>query len=111
VIKTGKVERAYLGVQYVSITPEVKDEYDLPVAKGDYIYAENGSSVQSGGPAAKAGIVDGDIITAVNGFTVGEVASVASLISEYEPGDKVEITVLRDGRERKFTATLGTYRS
>ncbi len=108
-IKTGKIARAYLGVQYVSITPEVKDEYNLSVNKGDYITADRGDSVQSGGPADKAGIKDKDIIIAVNGQPVGKVASVASLVSEYEPGDTVEITVLRDGKERTLKATLGTY--
>ena len=111
VIKTGKVERAYLGVQYVSITPAVKEQYDLATDKGDYITAERGSSVQSGGPADKAGVKDGDIIIGVNGSKVGEVASVSSLISEYEPGQKVELTVLRDGREIKLSATLGTYQA
>lgn len=109
-IKTGKVERAYLGVQYVSITPAVKEEYELAADKGDYVTAERGSSVQPGGPADKAGVKDKDIIVAVNGARVGEVASVSSLISEYEPGQKVELTVLRDGREVKLNATLGTYR-
>jgi serine protease Do len=111
VIKTGKVERAYLGVQYISITPAVKEEYDLSADRGDYVTADRGSSVQSGGPADKAGVRDGDIITSVNGSKVGEVASVSTLISEYEPGQKVELTVLRDGRELTLTATLGTYRS
>jgi len=109
VIKTGKVERAYLGVQYVSITAAVKDEYGLSADKGDYVTADRGQSVQQGGPADKAGVKDGDIITSVNGYKVGEVASVSTLISEYEPGQKVELTVLRDGREIKMSATLGTY--
>lgn len=108
-IKTGKVERAYLGVQFVSITADVKEEYDLPVSKGDYVRADRGRSVQSGGPADKAGIKDGDIIIAINESKVGEVASISSLISEFEPGQKIEVTVLRDGRELKLTATLGTY--
>ena len=110
-IKTGKVERAYLGVQYVSITPEVRKQYGLNTNRGDYVTADQGSSVQSGGPADKAGVKDKDIIVAVNGNKVGEVASVSSLISEYEPGEKVELTVLRSGKEVKLTATLGTYQS
>lgn len=111
VIKTGKVERAYLGVQYVSITADVKEQYNLPVNRGDYIIAERGASIQPGGPADKAGVKDKDIITSVNGYKVGEVASVSSLISEFEPGQKVELTVLRGGKEVSLTATLGTYRA
>ena len=111
VIKTGKIARAYLGVQYISISPSVKAEFNLQADRGDYITSERGRSVQQGGPADKAGVKDGDIITAVNGFKVGEVASVSTLISEHEPGDKVELTVLRDGRELKLSATLGTYQN
>lgn len=111
VIKTGKVERAYLGVQYVSVTPSVKREFNLSANRGDLVTAERGASVQSGGPADKAGVKDKDVIIAVNGFKVGEVASVSSLVSEYEPGQKVELTVLRDGKEVKLTATLGTYQA
>jgi serine protease Do len=111
VIKTGKVERSYLGIQYVSITPSVKEQYHLSVNKGDYITADHGNSVQTNGPAAKAGVKAGDIITQVNGFNVGEVASVSTLISEYESGQDVQLTVVRDGKELKLTATLGTYQS
>ena len=77
--------------------------------KGDYIFAQRGNSVQPGGPADKAGVKNGDIITAVNGHKVGEVASVSSLVSEYEPGARVELTILRDGKTITLSATLGTY--
>lgn len=110
-IETGKVERPYLGVQYVSINPQVKKEYKLSVSQGDLVTASRGDSVQRGGPAAKAGVKDGDIITAVNDIKVGEVANVATLISEYRPSDKIEITVLRDGKQRTLSVTLGAYDS
>lgn len=111
VIKTGKVARAYLGVQYVSVDAQVKKQYGISVDKGDYVTADRGDSVQKNGPADKAGIKDGDVITKVNGYKVGVVASVSSLISEYEPGDKVQVTVVRDGKELTVTATLGTYQN
>lgn len=111
VIKTGKVERAYLGVQYVSINAQVKKQYNLSVDKGDYITADQGRSVQPNGPADKAGIKDGDIIVKVNDYKVGEIASVSSLVSEFEPGDKVVITVLRGGKELSMNVTLGAYQA
>ena len=109
-VKTGKLERAYLGVQYIPITPEVKDEYNLSVDQGDYITAQKGSGVLANGPAAKAGISDKDIITKVNDYKIGEVASVSSLVSEYQPGEQVTITFLHNGTTKKVQVTLGTYK-
>lgn len=111
VIKTGKVERAYLGVQYIPITPAVKQQYKLSVDSGNLVTSDQGASVQQGGPADKAGIKDGDIITAVNSDQVGEGASVSSLISQYEPGQTVQLTITRAGKELHLSATLGTYQS
>jgi S1-C subfamily serine protease len=108
-IETGKVERAIIGVQYLSITPEVKKEYNLPVSQGDYIVATSGSAVQTNGPAANAGIKDKDIITKVNGVEIGPGRSIASLVGEFQPGDKVKLTVLRDGKTRDIQVTLGSY--
>lgn len=110
-IKTGEFARPYLGIQYISITPEVKEQYDLPVLQGDYVSSTSGPSVQVGGPAAKAGVKNKDIITAVNGVKIGNGASVATLISEYAPGSTVELTVLRDGKSISLKATLGTYQA
>lgn len=109
VIKTGKVERPYLGIRYISITPEVRAQYKLSVDRGDYVTAEGGAAVVSGSPAAKAGLRARDIITKVNGYSVGEVASVSSLISEYEPGDTVQLTVLRGTQTLTKSVTLAAY--
>ncbi len=107
--KTGKVERAYLGVNYIQITPEVAREYDLPVTKGGYVFREDGTAISSGSPAQKAGIKDKDIITKVGDLVVGKHGSVASLVSEYATGDTVKITVLRDGKSIEMTVKLATY--
>lgn len=110
VLATGKVERAYVGVNYISITPDVADRYKLPVRTGAYVFTTNGeSAIVGGSPAAQAGIKDKDIITKVNGIEVGDRGSVASLVGEYAPGEKVQLTILRDGKTMTVTVTLAKY--
>ncbi|MDB5177883.1 MAG: putative HtrA2 peptidase [Candidatus Saccharibacteria bacterium] len=112
VIQSGKVSRAYLGVRYLAVTPDVAKKYDLSVKQGAYIFAEgNGSAVVPGGPASKAGIKEKDIITKVNGVEIGTKGSVATLIGEYKPGDTVELTVLRDGKTLTVKVNLTPYSS
>lgn len=111
VLAGGPVERAFLGVNYVSITPEVAKHYNLSVKKGAYIFSANGqTSIVADGPAAKAGIRDKDIITKVGTIEVGDKGSVASLVSEYAPGDTVEVTILRGSQSISMKVTLATYR-
>lgn len=109
IIETGKLARAFVGVQYISITPEVKTEYDLPVSKGDYIKTERGSAIQADSPAEKAGLKDGDIIMKVNDHEVGPGKGVSTLIGEYRAGDKVTLTILRDKQEITKEVTLAAY--
>lgn len=108
-LKTGKVERAYLGINYVTITPDVAKQYNLSVKKGGYVYSDKGTAVISGSPAAKAGIKDKDIITKVGDIEVGERGSVASLVSEYGTGDTIDLIVLRDGKTVTVKVTLEAY--
>lgn len=108
VIEKGEIKRPYLGVQYVSITPEIAGEFNLSVKRGAFVYNANGNSaVVSDGPAAKAGIRDKDVITKVNDMSVNERNSLAGLLSEFIPGDKVNLTVLRDGQQRTIEVVLG----
>ena len=109
-IDTGKAERTYLGVYSVEITPEVAKAYNLPVSEGVYLYSPSSySSIVSGSPAAKAGLKDKDIITAINGTKIGPAGSLASLIGEYKPGDTVQLTVIRDGNEIAVNVKLEGY--
>lgn len=104
------VDRAFLGVRYLPITAEIAKKYTLAVNAGAYVYSEDGSSViQSGGPAEKAGLRPKDIITKVNGLEVGPRGGVSSLVAEYQPGDVITLTLLRDGRELTVQLTLGSY--
>lgn len=110
VLETGKVSRSFLGVNYLTITPDVAREHNLTVNNGAYVYASgSGSPVAAGSPAEKAGFKDGDILVKINNETIGKQGSLSSILGEYRPGDKVTITFLRDGKEQTTTVTLGTY--
>lgn len=109
-METGKASRAYVGVYGVDITADVAKEYNLPVSAGAYLYnTSKYSSVIKDSPADKAGLKDKDIVTAVNGAKIGTAGSLSSLIGEYKPGDTVQLTVIRDGKEIAVNVTLGAY--
>lgn len=112
IIENNSANRAYLGVYYVNITPDVAVTYDLPVTSGAYLQAStSGGAIITDGPGEKAGLKDKDIITKVNGVEVGKAGTVSSLIGEYAPGDTVQLTILRDGQEKTINLTLGAYGS
>ena len=107
-IEKGEASRAYIGVYSVEITPEIAKSYNLPVTAGAYVYnSAKYSAIISGSPAEKAGLKDKDIITAVNGVKIGSAGSLSSLIGEYKPGDTVQLTVIRDGKEIAVNVELG----
>lgn len=109
-IETGVAKRAYMGVYYMNITPDIAKQYNLPVDTGAYVYhPENFSALLADGPAGKAGLKDKDIITAINGVKVGASSSVASILGEYKPGDTVQLAVNRGGQEIAINVTLGEH--
>ncbi len=109
VLETGEVKRAFLGVNHVPVTPETAKLYNLSVQSGAYIFTDRGSPVASGSPAEKAGIKEKDVVTKVNGVDIGRSGALTTLIGEYQPGDTIELTVVRDGKEQVLTVTLATY--
>ena len=112
VLEKGEIQKAYVGVNYLAITPEVRAEYNLSAKNGALVGGvKSGSSIAKGGPADKAGIKDGDIITKVNDKTVGEQGGLGSLTSEFLPGETIELTVVRGGTERTIRLTLGAYKA
>lgn len=109
VTTSGKLSRAFLGVSHIAVTSEVAKEYDLPITYGAYITSETGSAITAGSPAAKAGIRSGDIITKLDGTKIDAGHPLLSAISAYQPGDKVTVTYMRDGKEVSVSVTLATY--
>ena len=109
VLQTGKFARPYLGIHYIPITPEVAKEFKLKVSRGAYILPSDdpfNSSVIPGGPAAKAGLLEKDIITTVDGKKIDATHSLVGLLGIHQPGDKVKLTVLRGDKSLRITATL-----
>ena len=110
VLKDGKFERAVLGVRYQTITPLIAKEKKLNVTAGAYVKgSNNASAVIKGSAGDKAGIKDGDIITAVNGTKIGTAGSLGSLIGEYAVGDTVKLEVYRDKKYIELEVKLEAY--
>ena len=113
VLANGTIQKAYLGVQFVAITPDIRAELNLSERNGALVKAGTSgqSAVISGGPADKAGIREGDIITKVDDRVIGEQGGLGSLIAEFLPGEKVTLTIIRDGKTQEVSVTLGSYES
>ena len=110
VLKDSKFERAVLGVRYQTITPLIAKEKKLDVTAGAYVKGSNNvSAVIKGSAGNKAGIKDGDIITAVNGTKIGTTGSLGSLIGEYAVGDTVKLEVYRDKKYIELNVKLEAY--
>ena len=110
VLKDGKFKRAVLGVRYQTITPLIAKEKKLDVTAGAYVKgSNNASAVIKGSAGDKAGIKDGDIITAVNGTKIGTAGSLGSLIGEYAVGDTVKLEVYRDKKYIELDVKLEAY--
>jgi S1-C subfamily serine protease len=108
VLKTGKIERPYLGVRYVTLTDDYAYQFNLNTKRGAYLAPDRGqAAVIPGSPAEKAGLKEKDIITKVNNDSIDEKHSLISLLGQGAVGDKVTLTVVRDNKEIKVDVTLG----
>lgn len=107
VISTGELKRAYIGVAYISLNPTIAKTYNLNTNYGAYLASSD--SIIAGGPAEKAGLKSGDVITKVNGIEIGKSGSLSTLIGEHKVGENVKLTILRDGKEFDVDVTLAAY--
>ena len=110
VLTQGKVIKPYLGVRYVTLNPQIAESLNLPISEGALVRASGSQpAVVAGSPAAKAGLRDGDIITRVEGRNITAEAGLASLLGQYNVGNKVELTVRRGNDDQKISVTLEAY--
>lgn len=99
--ETGKVTRAWIGVMIQKVTEDLQKSLGLKRKGGALV-----SSVIKDGPADKAGIENGDVIVSFNGKEINDFNELPILVSTTPVGQKCDIVVIRDGKERSFTVTL-----
>src|SRR5579885_1316549 len=101
----GKVVRGWLGVEIQEVTPALAKSFGLSVPIGALV-----AGVESDGPAAKAGIERGDIITKFNGETVHDEHELPEMVAATPIGKRVPIEVIRNGKQVKLEATIAQLR-
>ncbi len=99
----GSVSRGWIGVQIQTVTPEIADSLGMKTPEGALV-----AEPQANGPAAKAGIESGDVITGVNGQPVHDARDLARTIGGFAPGSAVKLNVLHKGQDKTVDLTLGT---
>ena len=98
----GSVSRGWIGVQIQPVTSDIADSLGMKKAEGALV-----AEPQANGPAAKAGIESGDVITAVNGEPVKDARELARTIGALAPGNAVKLNVLHKGTDKVIDLTLG----
>ena len=102
-ISKGSVSRGYIGVTIQPITEELAKSFGLKEAKGALV-----NDVIKGSPADKAGIRQGDVITALNGSEVKDPSHLQRLVAEAGIGKAAKITIFRDGKPIELSITLAS---
>jgi S1-C subfamily serine protease len=113
----GEVKYAYIGVTTQPLYPQLADRLNLPTDSGAII-----AKVVPNGPADKAGLrgsdqkirfqgqqvdIGGDVITSIDGQKVVKETDLPALIADHDPGDTVDVGIIRDGKEETVQVTLG----
>ena len=98
----GTVQRAYLGIRFIELSPELINEKKLNGPTSGIYVAE----IEERSAAMAAGLAEGDIITAINGKPTRTTAEMQEVITHFSPGDKVNIEYYRDGKAYSVETTL-----
>lgn len=97
----GEVQRAIIGVNITDVTQEDAEKYKLDGVMGAKI-----TNVVDGGAAEAAGLKENDIIIKVDGISVASTAELQEQVSKHRPGDRINITYVRNGKENSVNVTL-----
>src|SRR5207302_6834595 len=97
----GKAVHAFLGVEPTEVTPEIAQRFRLSSPSGALVL-----QVVPGSAAAKAGLLSGDLIVRFGGRPVRTVEDLLAALRHHKPGDRVAVTVIRDGKRKTLQVTL-----
>ncbi len=100
-LKTGKVERGFLGVGLQPLNDDLVKAFNLPNDNGALI-----SEVQPGSPAEKAGIQTGDVVVSINNKKIENPHELQLMVAAMAPGSKVDVKLVREGKEQAVTVNL-----
>jgi S1-C subfamily serine protease len=101
-LEDGTVEHAYLGVRPVPLTRELIALLDVEATHGALVI-----EVANGSPAAHAGIMPGDVVVAVGDTSVETVEDLLGALRRHQPGEHVQVQLVRGGQEHAVTVELG----
>ncbi len=104
IIKNGKVIRGWLGISIQDLNPQLAKSFGLSEAKGALV-----SEVLKDGPAAKAGLKRGDIISEFNGKAITSATELKNQAAGASPGTTVAIKIIRNGKTMDLSLTMGEY--
>ena len=102
-IRSGRVERGLIGISYQQLTPRGATSLGLPPTVSGVVVTQ----VIAGSPGVQAGVRQGDVITKVNDQAIDAEHPLKSLMLRFRPGDRVRLTVFRDGAQQSLEVTLG----
>jgi serine protease Do len=102
-LKTGKVTRGWLGIMIQDITPELAKSFDIQETRGVIV-----ADLVGDGPAEKAGLKRGDIITRLNGKEVENAHALSRLVASTPPDSSITLQIVREGKSKEIKATIGT---
>ena len=106
IIKNGKVEHGYLGININDVTPANAEFFKLKEASGAIV-----AQVTPDSPAASGGLKQGDVVTEANGQTVGNAGALQMAVSEMTPGTPLKLNVMRDGKPMTLSLTVGQFKA
>ena len=102
VLTTGRVTRAFIGIGYADVDPELARQFGLPVREGIIV-----GRVEAGSPAARAGIRQQDIIVRANGTAITSGGDLRRLLRSLTPGSTLRLEIVRGSNRQTISLQLG----